>query len=120
MNVWKIPWWKKEMIETKMILFEYKIFRDRPKKNLIITNVYKNLIEKYFLCKEDRHSKFIEIEKSICIGKITFFERMITYIEFARWNISSEIVLHYEEKEINRNRNPDINETSFNLVKIKR
>lgn len=119
MNVWKIPWWKKEMIETKMILFEYKIFRDRPKKNLIIINVYKNLIEKYFLCKEDKHSKFIEIEKS-CIGKITFFERMITYIEFARWNISSEIVLHYEEKEINRNRNPDINETSFNLVKIKR
>lgn len=36
MNVWKIPWWKKEMIETKMILFEYKIFRDRQKKNLII------------------------------------------------------------------------------------
>lgn len=37
-----------------MILFEHKIFRDRPQTN-IITNVYKNLIKKYFLCKEDRH-----------------------------------------------------------------
>lgn len=106
------------MIEMKMILFEYKIFHDRP--NLIITNLYENLIKKYFLCKEDRHLKFIEIEKSkIYLHRQNNFLRKDDYIENSQDKIF-QVKLYYITKkkkfEINRNRNPDISEISFNRV----